>query len=194
LQCAEPRRLGRCPGLARPGCLTNYLLVLVLQGRQKYSRCRGCAARHTLVWAVSVLQSVSSCWWDSRSSVFSIFRLAVTRPHALSPASASLSILPCSIPPKLGHSTWCTLPLEPPTYNSSTMAHRVDRIRHFSDGKSAGYTYYPVLVIGAGESGIAMGCRLRQVLGCDQFRIFERRSALGGTWHTNQYPGIACDV
>ena len=38
------------------------------------------------------------------------------------------------------------------------------------------YTYYPVLVVGAGESGIAMGCRLKQVLGFDQFRIFDRQS------------------
>ncbi|KIX95588.1 uncharacterized protein Z520_08708 [Fonsecaea multimorphosa CBS 102226] len=74
------------------------------------------------------------------------------------------------------------------------MTARVDRIRHGGPASKDGYTFYPVLVIGAGESGIAMGCRLRQVLGFDQFRIFERRSALGGTWHTNQYPGIACDV
>ncbi|OQV08247.1 hypothetical protein CLAIMM_12553 [Cladophialophora immunda] len=73
-------------------------------------------------------------------------------------------------------------------------AARVDRIRHGGPANKPGYTFYPVLIIGAGESGIAMGCRLRQVLGFDQFRIFERRSALGGTWHTNQYPGIACDV
>ena len=56
------------------------------------------------------------------------------------------------------------------------------------------YTCYPVLIIGAGESGIAMGCRLRSDLGCDQFRIFERKSAIGGTWQANKYPGIACDV
>lgn len=66
----------------------------------------------------------------------------------------------------------------------------MDKIRHISDS----LTYYPVLIIGAGESGIAMGCRLRQALGCDQFRIFERRSGIGGTWHANRYPGIACDM
>ncbi|EXJ86083.1 hypothetical protein A1O1_06452 [Capronia coronata CBS 617.96] len=74
------------------------------------------------------------------------------------------------------------------------MAARVDRIRNVGGADKSAYTYYPVLIVGAGESGIAMGCRLRQVLGFDQFRIFERRSALGGTWYTNQYPGIACDV
>ncbi|KAJ9606787.1 hypothetical protein H2200_008796 [Cladophialophora chaetospira] len=74
------------------------------------------------------------------------------------------------------------------------MTSRINRIRHVGADKASGYTYYPVLIIGAGESGIAMGCRLRQVLGFDQFRVFERRSGLGGTWHANQYPGIACDV
>lgn len=69
-----------------------------------------------------------------------------------------------------------------------------DRIRHVGPATNGGYTYYPVLVIGAGESGIAMGCRLRQVLGFDQFRIFDRRSEIAGTWTANSYPGIACDV
>lgn len=43
------------------------------------------------------------------------------------------------------------------------------------------YTYYPVLIIGAGETGLAMGCRLKQSLGFDQFRIFDRQSGIGGT-------------
>ncbi|KAH8665838.1 hypothetical protein BGZ60DRAFT_378619 [Tricladium varicosporioides] len=57
-----------------------------------------------------------------------------------------------------------------------------------------GYTYYPVVLIGAGESCIAMGCRLKEELGFDQFRIFERQSGIGGTWWINRYPGVACDV
>ncbi|EAW25500.1 flavin-containing monooxygenase [Aspergillus fischeri NRRL 181] len=64
--------------------------------------------------------------------------------------------------------------------------------RH-SYGKDA-HTYYPVLVIGAGVSGIATGCRLKEALGFDQFRIFERQSGIGGTWWINRYPGAACDV
>ncbi|TVY82411.1 Baeyer-Villiger monooxygenase [Lachnellula suecica] len=47
------------------------------------------------------------------------------------------------------------------------------------------YTYYPVAIIGAGESGIAMGCRLKEALGFDQFRIFDRQSGIGGTWWIN---------
>ncbi|KAJ5570407.1 uncharacterized protein N7459_009837 [Penicillium hispanicum] len=56
------------------------------------------------------------------------------------------------------------------------------------------HTYYPVLIVGAGESGVAMGCRLKDVLGTDQFRIFERQSGIGGTWWINRYPGAACDM
>ncbi|KAJ5787378.1 hypothetical protein N7457_002368 [Penicillium paradoxum] len=55
-------------------------------------------------------------------------------------------------------------------------------------------TYYPVLIVGAGESGVAMGCRLKEVLGTDQFRIFDRQSGIGGTWWINRYPGVACDI
>ncbi|PQE30584.1 flavin-binding monooxygenase protein [Rutstroemia sp. NJR-2017a WRK4] len=56
------------------------------------------------------------------------------------------------------------------------------------------YTYYPVAIIGAGESGIAMGCRLKEVLGFNQFRIFDRQSGVGGTWWINRYPGVGCDI
>jgi cation diffusion facilitator CzcD-associated flavoprotein CzcO len=65
---------------------------------------------------------------------------------------------------------------------------------HKDGGYEADYTYYPVVIIGAGESGIAMACRLKQSLGFDQFRIFDRQSGLGGTWWINRYPGVACDV
>lgn len=56
------------------------------------------------------------------------------------------------------------------------------------------YTYYPIAIIGAGESGIAMACRLKEVLGFNQFRIFDRQAGIGGTWWINRYPGVACDV
>ncbi len=56
------------------------------------------------------------------------------------------------------------------------------------------YTYYPILIVGAGESGIALACRLKETLGFDQFRLFDRQAGLGGTWWTNRYPGVACDV
>jgi cation diffusion facilitator CzcD-associated flavoprotein CzcO len=62
------------------------------------------------------------------------------------------------------------------------------------DATAKSYAYYPVAIIGAGEAGIAMGCRLKEVLGFDQFRIFERQSGIGGTWWINRYPGVACDM
>ena len=81
--------------------------------------------------------------------------------------------------------------VHPPIDN---VTYPVDTICHVGGHDGKGYTYYPILIIGAGESGIAMGCRLRQELGFDQFRIFERKSGIGGTWYTNRYPGIACDM
>ncbi|KAF7930611.1 uncharacterized protein EAE98_005011 [Botrytis deweyae] len=56
------------------------------------------------------------------------------------------------------------------------------------------HVYYPIVIIGAGPSGIAMGCQLKSKLRFDQFKIFDRQEGLGGTWWTNRYPGIACDV
>ncbi|KAF2401249.1 FAD/NAD(P)-binding domain-containing protein [Trichodelitschia bisporula] len=66
--------------------------------------------------------------------------------------------------------------------------HRVDGYHH------DGYTYYPVVVVGAGESGVATAWKLKRELGFDQFRVFERQSGIGGTWWINRYPGVACDV
>ncbi|KAL9119439.1 MAG: hypothetical protein Q9187_004009 [Circinaria calcarea] len=52
---------------------------------------------------------------------------------------------------------------------------------HMENGYDEGsYIYYPVLIIGAGETGIAMGCRLKDELGFDQFRLFDRQAGLGG--------------
>ncbi|MCP4908891.1 MAG: NAD(P)/FAD-dependent oxidoreductase [bacterium] len=50
-----------------------------------------------------------------------------------------------------------------------------------------------VAVIGAGPSGLAAG---RELLaqGFDRFTIFEKASAVGGTWHQHSYPGLTCDV
>lgn len=73
----------------------------------------------------------------------------------------------------------------------TNLSNTIRRVHGFEKGA---YTYYPILIVGAGESGIAAGCRLKQVLGFDQFRIFERQSALGGTWWINKYPNVACDM
>ena len=75
------------------------------------------------------------------------------------------------------------------------MASKQARTIHVEHGydKNA-YTYYPILIVGAGEAGIAMACRLKQKLGFDQFRIFDRQAGVGGTWWINRYPGVQCDV
>lgn len=50
-----------------------------------------------------------------------------------------------------------------------------------------------VAIIGAGMSGIGMAAKLRMA-GIASFRIYERGEDLGGTWHANTYPGLACDI
>jgi 4-hydroxyacetophenone monooxygenase len=51
---------------------------------------------------------------------------------------------------------------------------------------------YPVLVIGAGMSGMLMGLRLQQA--GIPFTIVEKNESVGGTWFENQYPGLRVDV
>lgn len=58
-----------------------------------------------------------------------------------------------------------------------------DSIRVENGYQKNAFTHYPVLIIGAGESGLAMGCRLKEKLGFDQFRIFDRQSGIGGELH-----------
>ena len=52
---------------------------------------------------------------------------------------------------------------------------------------------YDVVIIGAGLSGIGMGCQLTQQSPHKSFTILERRQALGGTWDLFRYPGIRSD-
>lgn len=49
-----------------------------------------------------------------------------------------------------------------------------------------------VAVVGAGFAGIAMARRLAAT--DESFVVLERRPGIGGTWHDNRYPGVACDV
>lgn len=39
--------------------------------------------------------------------------------------------------------------------------------------------FFPVIIIGAGMSGIAAGCQLKEKLGYDQFRILDRQAEPG---------------
>lgn len=40
--------------------------------------------------------------------------------------------------------------------------------------------YCPVLILGAGLSGITLGCQLKRQLGFDDFQILDRQSGIGG--------------
>ncbi|KAL8736242.1 MAG: hypothetical protein Q9166_000397 [cf. Caloplaca sp. 2 TL-2023] len=68
-----------------------------------------------------------------------------------------------------------------------------DTIRVVNGLNKDAYTYYPILIVGAGESGIALAARLKEE-GFDQYRLFERQAGIGGTWWINRYPGVACDI
>ena len=50
-----------------------------------------------------------------------------------------------------------------------------------------------IAIIGAGPSGLATGHELL-AKGFTNFTIFEKAAAPGGTWHNENYPGLACDV
>jgi len=54
-----------------------------------------------------------------------------------------------------------------------------ERKRTSSDGDE----YVPILIIGAGASGIAMGYQLKTKLKFEDFRILDRQSGIGGESH-----------
>ena len=51
---------------------------------------------------------------------------------------------------------------------------------------------HPVIIIGAGMSGMLMGLRLKEA--GIPFTIIEKNDSVGGTWYENQYPGLRVDV
>ncbi|PSR70625.1 hypothetical protein PHLCEN_2v13485 [Hermanssonia centrifuga] len=51
-----------------------------------------------------------------------------------------------------------------------------------------------ILIIGTGFSGIAAGIRFRQRIPGVEMVIYEKSEAVGGTWFSNRYPGLACDI
>jgi cation diffusion facilitator CzcD-associated flavoprotein CzcO len=50
-----------------------------------------------------------------------------------------------------------------------------------------------VIIVGAGFSGMACGIKLLES-GHKNVVIYEKNSGVGGTWETNKYPGLTCDV
>ena len=54
-------------------------------------------------------------------------------------------------------------------------------------------SFYNVLVIGAGISGIGAGHYLKKNCPNKSFAIIENRDSIGGTWDLFKYPGIRSD-
>ncbi|WP_439957539.1 flavin-containing monooxygenase [Nocardia crassostreae] len=50
-----------------------------------------------------------------------------------------------------------------------------------------------IAILGAGFSGIGAAAKL-ELHGYRDYLVFERGTAVGGTWRDNHYPGAACDV
>ncbi|RAK81293.1 flavin-containing monooxygenase [Aspergillus fijiensis CBS 313.89] len=48
-----------------------------------------------------------------------------------------------------------------------------------------------VIIIGAGFSGVAMGCQLKRNYDLEDYCIYDRCSGIGGTWLRCRYPGIS---
>ncbi|KAI1613810.1 monooxygenase [Exophiala viscosa] len=51
-----------------------------------------------------------------------------------------------------------------------------------------------IIVIGTGPAGIALAHTLKHKLGYNNFTVYEKLDGVGGTWRTNTYPGVGCDV
>ncbi|KAH8111748.1 FAD/NAD-binding domain-containing protein [Phellopilus nigrolimitatus] len=51
-----------------------------------------------------------------------------------------------------------------------------------------------VVVIGAGFSGIIAGIRFPQRMRDLDLTIYDKNAGVGGTWYSNKYPGLACDI
>ncbi|KAJ3574820.1 hypothetical protein NP233_g1506 [Leucocoprinus birnbaumii] len=51
-----------------------------------------------------------------------------------------------------------------------------------------------VAIVGAGLAGISAAIQLKRQLGYENFTIFEKANAVGGTWRDNTYPGCGSDV
>jgi cation diffusion facilitator CzcD-associated flavoprotein CzcO len=50
-----------------------------------------------------------------------------------------------------------------------------------------------VAIVGSGFAGLGMAIRLREA-GIEDFAVFEKAAAVGGTWRDNTYPGLECDI
>lgn len=61
------------------------------------------------------------------------------------------------------------------------------------DEKAVERNHYPVAIIGAGATGLAMGYRLKEEFGLNDFKIYDRQSGIGGTFPSLAYQGLLAD-
>jgi cation diffusion facilitator CzcD-associated flavoprotein CzcO len=64
---------------------------------------------------------------------------------------------------------------------------------HRSAGVTARADRPPIVIIGAGFSGLGMAIELKRA-GVHDFVLLEKAGDVGGTWRENTYPGCACDI
>ncbi|MGA7327616.1 MAG: NAD(P)/FAD-dependent oxidoreductase [Rhodomicrobium sp.] len=76
-------------------------------------------------------------------------------------------------------------------FEEMVVADHDPRRPRWSKSKIAKDRSFSVGIIGAGESGLLMGIRLRQA--GVPFVIYEKNTDVGGTWFENQYPGCRVD-
>ncbi|KAL1943924.1 hypothetical protein VTO73DRAFT_3742 [Trametes versicolor] len=98
-------------------------------------------------------------------------------------------------PPSRGYIRQLQLPAPP---DSSLLAtpRLVFRSAPYAIGDFSIDEYRPVkvIVIGAGFGGITAGIRFRQKIPNVELAIYEKGAGVGGTWYSNNYPGLACDI
>ncbi|KAG5723033.1 hypothetical protein E4T56_gene7479, partial [Termitomyces sp. T112] len=51
-----------------------------------------------------------------------------------------------------------------------------------------------VVIIGAGVGGLSFAIALKRKFEYQDFTIFEKTDAVGGTWHEHTYPGCSSDI
>lgn len=80
----------------------------------------------------------------------------------------------------------------PESGNAQNSASAHDSTRPPGTHTGSGWSKAPVLIVGAGASGIILGARLNR-LGIP-YLIVERHAEVGGTWLENRYPGCGVDT